>query len=97
MVNQNLIFLDFEEWIQEYKPISKNITPCSEFCYKLETYGFEYECFKFMYAFFPQHTWTFVGNEYGWFFSEGWHFCDRICYYITEKPFNPVFNYQVDY
>ena len=68
--------MTFEEWKAVYKPIKD--------CYMFETYGVEVAFVKEQN---PLTIWTLEDAGEGEFIMNGWHFVNRIGYYITEIPF----------
>ena len=88
-MNSGFVELTYDEWEDQFKPIVWNKDGYTS---GLETYGHEYECVKFMLAFFPNHVWTESCHD---FISSGWHFVDRMMYHITEVPFIANVAYEV--
>lgn len=81
----NFIEMDFEEWIETYKPISNHIDTNASFDgLMFETYGDEVEFVK---SANPDCIWTYGdGDDGGSYVWNGWHFVNRIGYFITEVP-----------
>jgi len=77
--------MDFEEWIETYKPISNHIDTNASFDgLMFETYGDEVEFVK---SANPDCIWTYGdGDDGGSYVWNGWHFVNRIGYFITEVP-----------
>jgi len=84
-VASNFIEMDFEEWIETYKPISNHIDTNASFDgLMFETYGDEVEFVK---SANPDCIWTYGdGDDGGSYVWNGWHFVNRIGYFITEVP-----------
>jgi hypothetical protein len=84
--------MTFEEWCDEFKPI---VNPFSSdpTCTMFETYG--EEC-KFVRQSSPSHIWTEVDAE-GRFTTviEGFHYVNRLGYYVTEKPWEQGTTYDI--
>ena len=74
-------FYTYEAWEQTFKPIKNKITNGNDIHF--ETYGEEYEFVK---AQDPKTIWTEVDGDSGTYIVAGWHFVNRIHYYITENP-----------
>lgn len=81
----NFIEMDFDEWCDIYKPIQNHIDTNASFDGAMfETYGEEVEFVKSQ---DPAKIWTYGDGDDGeghiW---NGWHFVNRIGYFITEVP-----------
>ena len=74
--------MNYEEWEEKYKPI---INPFVENNYLFETFGEEYD---FVTKANPLNIWTLIDGEDGTYIVDGWHFVNRISYFITEVPHN---------
>ena len=72
--------MTYEEWEAKYKPISNHIT--GECC-SFETYGDELD---FVMSQKPEHIWTEIDGDNGVYIVDGYHYVNRIQYYITEIP-----------
>ena len=81
----NFIEMDFDEWFDTYKPIPNNIDTNASFDgHMFETYGDEVEFVK---KADPAYIWTYGdGDDGGSYVWNGWHFVNRIGYFITEVP-----------
>jgi hypothetical protein len=81
----NFIEMDFDEWFDIYKPIPNNIDTNASFDgHMFETYGAEVEFVK---KADPAYIWTYGdGDDGGSYVWNGWHFVNRIGYFITEIP-----------
>ena len=73
--------IDFEDWILEYQPIKDSYGDIRLF----ETYGEDVKVVKE--AIPERKVWTLVSGDYGDSILSGWHFVNRVGYYITEKSF----------
>jgi hypothetical protein len=75
-----------DEWIAAYKPIINHIDTNSSFGgYMFETYGDEEQYIKTYPD--PNCIWTYAdGDDGGTYIFNGWHFVNRIGYFITEVP-----------
>jgi len=84
-VASNFIEMDFDEWVETYKPISNHIDTNASFDgLMFETYGDEVEFVK---SANPDCIWTYGdGDDGGSYVWNGWHFVNRIGYFITEVP-----------
>jgi hypothetical protein len=81
----NFIELDYDVWVETYKPIPNNIDKNASFDGMMfETYGAEVEFVK---KANPAHIWMFGdGDGGGLYIWSGWGFVNRIGYFITEVP-----------
>lgn len=90
----NFIEMDFDEWVDAYKPIPNNIDTNASFDgLMFETYGDEVEFVKKV---DPNYIWTYGdGDDGGTYVWNGWSFVNRIGYFITEVPFSEGVDVQV--
>lgn len=76
--------LDYFDWQQEFKPIQD---PDNEGDKMFETYGEELATVQAAPA---NNVWTLIDGDNGeTVVVNGFHFVNRIGYYITEKAFDP--------
>jgi hypothetical protein len=82
----NFIEMEYEAWVETYKPIPNNIDKNASFDGMMfETYGAEVEFVKKAH---PNHIWMYGdGDDGGLYIWSGWGFVNRIGYFITEEPF----------
>lgn len=92
----------FEWWLEEYKPITNHIDSNASFQDEdgngimFETFGEELEFVK---AQDPRCIWTYGdGDDGGGYIWNGYHYINRIGYFITEVPCpeNTTVQVQVD-
>jgi hypothetical protein len=77
-------FYTYGSWEETFKPIKNTISKYpDDSLIHFETYGEEVEFVK---AQDPKHIWTEVDGDEGSYIISGWHFVNRIHYYITENP-----------
>lgn len=82
----NFIEMDFDEWVQTYKPITNHLDINSSFDgLMFETYGEEVEFVKTQ---DPNKIWMYGDGDNGSYIWSGWGFVNRIGYFITEVPFH---------
>ena len=74
-------FYTYDTWFDTFKPIKNKITNGED--YHFETYGEEYDFVK---TANPNNVWTEVDGDSGTYIISGWHYVNRIHYYITENP-----------
>jgi hypothetical protein len=88
------IEMDFDEWVDAYKPIPNNIVEDSSFDGTMfETYGDEV---AFVKKADPSYIWMYGdGDDGGTYIWNGWHIVNRIGYFITEVPCPPDTTIQV--
>lgn len=94
----NFIEMDFDEFVDTYKPITNHIDKNASFDgLMFETYGDEYEFVK---QANEKHIWMYGdGDDGGSYLWSGWGFVNRIGYFITEVPFpdNTTIQVRVSY
>ena len=95
----NFIELSFEDWIEQYKPITNHIDKNASFQDEdgnglmFETYGDEVEFVKSQ---SPDKIWMYGdGDDGGSYIWSGWGFVNRLGYFITEVPCPPDTDIQV--
>jgi len=90
----NFIELDYDEWVETYKPILNHIDINASFDGMMfETYGDEVDFVKEQ----PENRiWMYGdGDDGGSFVWSGWGFVNRIGYFITEVPCPPDTDIQI--
>jgi hypothetical protein len=74
----------YDAWVRDFQPMPNHLRNQDhglELPY--ETYGEEVEYVKLQ---DEKHIWTEVDGDSGTYILSGWHFVNRIQYYITNKP-----------
>ena len=81
----NFIEMDFDEFVETYKPITNHIDKNASFDgLMFETYGDEYEFVK---QSNEKHIWMYGdGDDGGSYIWNGFHYVNRLGYFITEVP-----------
>ncbi len=74
-------FYTYEAWQKEFKPLHNYIRANGDLAY--ETYGEELDYLKTVE---PNHIWTEVDGEGGTYILSGFHYVNRIQYYVTMNP-----------
>ena len=74
-------FYTYQSWFDTFKPITNSIRNNGDFPF--ETYGDEME---FVRNYDPKFIWTEVDGEGGTYITAGYHYVNRIQYYITTNP-----------
>lgn len=75
---------EYFEWVDKYKPIQNHIDENAAFGGTMfETFGAEYD---FVVSQDPAKVWTYVDGDGGSCIIDGWHFVNRLGYFITEVP-----------
>jgi hypothetical protein len=94
MNNERFIEMELDEWAAIYKPIKNHIDTNASFDGEMfETYGEELEFVK---AADEDRIWMYGdGDDGGSYIWNGWHFVNRIGYFITEVPCPPDTTIQV--
>lgn len=81
--------LSFEEWEAKYKPKKNHLVEGASFQDEsgvgimFETYGVEVDYVK---SNSPQHIWTYVDEDGKGYILAGWHFINRLGYFVTTVP-----------
>ena len=79
-------FMTYDYWADTYKPIKNKISKYpSDDLIHFETYGEEVE---FVQKADNKYIWTEVDGDSGTYIVAGYHFVNRIHYYITENPWD---------
>jgi len=98
MTMDNFIEMEFEEFVETYKPITNHIDTNASFDgLMFETYGAEVEFVK---AQDENRIWMYGdGDDGGSYLWSGWGFVNRLGYFITEVPFpdNTTIQVRVSY
>jgi hypothetical protein len=77
-------FYTYSAWADTFKPIKNTISKYpDDNLIHFETYGEEFE---FVQKADNKHIWTEVDGDEGSYIVAGYHFVNRIHYYITENP-----------
>jgi hypothetical protein len=94
MNNERFIEMDLDEWAAIYKPIKNHIDTNSSFDGEMfETYGDELEFVK---AQDEDRIWMYGdGDDGGCYIWNGWHYVNRIGYFVTSVPCPPDTTIQV--
>lgn len=74
-------FMTYDYWQNTYKPIKNSLVKYDQLTF--ETYGEEVE---FVQKADNKYIWTEVDGDSGTYILAGYHFVNRIHYYITENP-----------
>ena len=77
-------FMTYDYWVDNFKPIKNKISKYTDdSLIHFETYGEEVE---FVQKADNKYIWTEVDGDSGTYIIAGYHFVNRISYYITENP-----------
>lgn len=95
--------MEYDDWFNEFKPMSPK-SDLSQLLadnfdlqdYMLETYDHDLQCVRFMNIFFPDHIWTYCASDEEWI-SNGYHYVNRMGYFITKKPRDPNVEYEINF
>ena len=78
--------MTYDYWADTYKPIKNKISKyATDDLIHFETYGEEVE---FVTKADNKHIWTEVDGDSGTYIISGYHYVNRIHYYITENPWD---------
>jgi hypothetical protein len=95
-MSTNILFeeMDLDTWFDTYKPIKNHLDENSSFDgHMFETYGDEVEFVK---AQDENRIWMYGdGDDGGGYIWNGWHFINRLGYFITEVPCPPDTTIQI--
>jgi len=82
-------FMTYDYWYETYKPIKNTVSKYpDDNLIHFETYDEEYEAVQKAHEANPNTIWTEVDGDSGTYIVAGWHFVNRIHYYITENPWD---------
>lgn len=87
--------MEYDEWYDTYKPIKNTIGQPDDIWLNIifETFGAEQE---FVMDNIANNTvWTMVDGDDGVWIINGFHFVNRIGYFVTEKPYDPNIHYNI--
>jgi hypothetical protein len=92
MTKENPADTEEDVFIQRFRPIVNHINPNASFDFGyggciFETYGAEYE---FVRAQNPRRIWTLIEADGGLYAESGFHFVNRLGYFVSETPLEPV-------
>lgn len=85
------VSLTWEEFELNYRPIKNPFN--NDGSHMFETYGEELD---FVRKAEENTIWTYSQIDYGFVTTEGYHFVNRLGYYVTEVPWEPNTSYEVD-
>jgi hypothetical protein len=74
-------FYTYDAWVDTFKPIKNSLVKYDQLHF--ETYGEEVE---FVAKQDPKTIWTEVDGDGGTYIIAGFHYVNRIHYYVTENP-----------
>ena len=74
-------YLTYDEFVTHYKPKQNHLVKGEQNTF--ETYGEEQD---YVFAQDPKFVWTEVDGEEGCYIIAGYHWVNRIQYYITNRP-----------
>jgi hypothetical protein len=76
--------MTYDYWVDNFQPMPNHLVDNDDTLH-YETYGEEVEYVKLQ---DNKHIWTEVDGDSGTYIVAGWHFVNRINYYITNKPWD---------
>jgi hypothetical protein len=84
--------MTYDYWVDNFKPIKNTVSKYpDDSLIHFETYGDEVEAVKQAYEINPKTIWTEVDGDSGTYIVAGYHFVNRINYYITENQWEDEF------
>ena len=82
-------FMTYDYWETNFKPIKNTVSKYpDDSLIHFETYGDEVEFVKQAYEKNPNTIWTEVDGDSGTYIVAGYHYVNRIHYYITENAWD---------
>lgn len=98
MTTKPITFVDltWDEWVEKFKPIKNHITkyPSVDSTYdSFETYGAEVEYVQTKID--ERLVWTFSDGDMCTYLSNGYHYINRINYYVCTVPYEEDVEYQI--
>ena len=85
-----LLRLTWEEWVEEYKPYTDEEGNPRMF----DLFGSDKDSVD---AHPDSLIWTYLEGDTGVLITEGYHYVNRLGYYLTEKPSLPNTSYEIYY
>jgi hypothetical protein len=79
--------MGFDAWVAKYKPIKNWLNKNDPDAETFETYGVEVGVVLGVNRFNPKQVWTLIEGDEGLWITSGYHFVNRVNYFITEIPF----------
>jgi len=73
----------WDEWADKHKPIKNHFRTHDPNEQMFETYGEEVE---FITKYDPKYVWTYLQGDYSDLICAGYHYVNRLGYYISEVP-----------
>jgi hypothetical protein len=96
ILEDHYVSLTWDEWVEQFKPIKNHITkyPNTEATYEsFETYGEEVD---FVISKAEENlVWTFSDGDMCTYLSNGYHYINRINYYVCTVPYDPDKTYEI--
>jgi hypothetical protein len=80
----------WDEWAKKFRPIQNQFYPDQPETTMFETYGEEVE---FVRNYDPKYVWTNLTGDESDLICAGYHYVNRIGYYITEVPWEDEMDY----
>jgi hypothetical protein len=78
------VFYTYKAWVDTFKPVANPLRNQKDFLeIGFETYGDEVEHVRLQ---DPNHVWTEVDGDDGTYIVSGYHYVNRIQYFVTENP-----------
>ena len=88
--------MTFEEWHDKYKPI-KNWLNKDEDTEMFDTHGVEVGAVLGVNRFDMGKVWTLAEGDEGMYITNGFHYVNRMGYFVTEVPFEDDGFLEVEY
>lgn len=88
----NQVSMTWSEFVDFFKPEPNKFSKDTDQM-MYETYGEELD---YVLSVRPHHVWTYVDVDFGSVVVEGYHYVNRIGYFITEVPWIDGTSYEID-
>ena len=87
---------ELDAWDAKYQPMDNHIIKNGDD--KFETYGEELKFVRSIHFTEPNRVWTLIEGDSGnlWI-TNGYHFVNRLNYFVTKKPFEGANDIEVPY
>jgi hypothetical protein len=97
-----MITLTLDQWEQQFRPLPNHLSKDQGCDFGngsclFETYGQDHEYIRTLNQNRSLCLWTLLEVDGKLFISEGCHFVNRLGYLVTERPYNPSEQYEINY
>ena len=83
--------MTYEAWAEKYQPIPNHLDKdATEDQNTFETFGIELGFVLGVHFANPKQVWTLIDGDKGTYIVDGYHWVNRINYFVTAKPFEGI-------